>query len=156
LRSRRSGSGSNGILALAGRWLPPLAWMGLIFFLSAQPSLPQAPEPWIDVLLKKGGHGVGYGILAWLYLRALRGNGKASDGLRLVSLGLAVAYGIADEFHQAFVPGRTPSALDVLVDGAGATLAMALGWWRSRALARASQERSGRKAPPEGPGPGPV
>ena len=130
--------------------------MGLIFFLSAQPSLPRAPEPWVDVALKKGGHALGYGILALLYLRALRGNGKASDGMRMVSLGLALAYGITDEFHQAFVPGRNPSALDVLVDGAGATLALALGRWRSRALARASREESGRKVPPEGPAPGPA
>ena len=45
-------------------WLPPLALMGLIFFLSAQPDLPHAPGPWLDMLLKKIGQAVVYGLLA--------------------------------------------------------------------------------------------
>ena len=114
------------------RWVPPLVWMGVIYAVSAQPTLPGLPEPWLDVLAKKSGHALAYGLLAWLYLRALRGDGPASDRLRALSLILAVVYGATDEYHQAFVPGRTPRLLDVLVDGAGATLAMALERWRVR------------------------
>ena len=119
---------------LLRRWAPPLAWMGVIYVLSAQPSLPTAPEPWLDVVLKKSGHALAYGLLAWLYLRALRGKAPPSERLRLLSLVLAVAYGATDEVHQAFVPGRTPRLTDVLIDGVGATLAMALE--RRRAQAR--------------------
>jgi len=119
---------------LLRRWAPPLAWMGVIYILSAQPSLPTAPEPWLDVVLKKSGHALAYGLLAWLYLRALRGKAPPSERLRLLSLVLAVAYGATDEVHQAFVPGRTPRLTDVLIDGVGATLAMALE--RRRAQAR--------------------
>ncbi len=119
---------------LLRRWAPPLAWMGVIYVLSAQPSLPSAPEPWLDVVLKKSGHALAYGLLAWLYLRALRGKAPPSERLRLLSLVLAVAYGATDEVHQAFVPGRTPRLTDVLIDGVGATLAMALE--RRRAQAR--------------------
>ena len=36
-------------------WLPPLVWMGLIFFLSAQPDIPHAPGLWLDTLIKKTG-----------------------------------------------------------------------------------------------------
>ncbi len=115
------------------RWIPPLAWMGLIFALSAQPTLPSAPEPWLDVVIKKSGHALAYGLLAWLYLRALRGGGPASDRLRLLSLALAVAYGVTDEYHQSFVPGRTPRLLDVLIDGLGATIALALERRRAQA-----------------------
>lgn len=114
---------------LLRRWWPPLAWMGLIFYLSAQPDLPQAPGPWLDKLIKKAGHAAGYGILSLLYLRALSRGGAPTDRLRLLSLILAVAYGASDEFHQSFVPGRHCSAVDVLIDGAGATLAMALERW---------------------------
>ncbi len=121
------------------RWLPSLAWMGLIFFVSAQPSLPRAPEPWLDILFKKGCHALAYGVLAWLYLRAVRGDGSATDGMRLLCLALAVAYGATDELHQAFVPGRHPRVMDVLVDGVGATLALAME--RRRARARASPPR---------------
>ncbi len=118
-----------------GYWLPPLAWMGLIFFLSAQPDLPQAPGPWLDTLVKKTGHAVVYGVLAWLYLRALGqyfGGVRTPTILRVVSVALAVAYALSDEYHQTFVPGRNGNMFDVTVDGAGACVAMLL----DRRLAR--------------------
>lgn len=105
------------------RWgLAALAWMGFIFWLSAQPDLPRAPEPWLDKVVKKSGHVVLYGVLAWLYLGALRGNGLLSHRMRLLAFGLAVLYGVTDEVHQSFVPGRTPSPVDVFIDGVGAAL----------------------------------
>lgn len=112
--------------SLFSRWGPPLAWMGLIFFLSSQPDLPSAPEAWLDLLLKKGAHVLAFGLLAWLYLRALRGSAAPSDRARLVSLALAVAYAISDEAHQSFVPGRTPRVADVLIDTLGAASALVL------------------------------
>lgn len=120
------------------RWVPPLAWMGAIFVLSAQPDLPHAPGPWLDTLIKKVGHAVVYGVLAWLLLRALVGDGAPSDRLRLVCAALAVAYGVSDELHQACVPGRHPAVTDVLIDGVGAVTAMALHrrWTEVRARGR--------------------
>ncbi len=106
------------------RWLAALAWMGLIFYLSAQPDLPHAPEPWLDMVVKKTGHAALYGVLALLYLGALRGDGHPFDRVRLLAFGLAVLYAVTDEVHQSFVPGRTPSLWDVLIDGAGAALAV--------------------------------
>ncbi|HID89196.1 MAG TPA: hypothetical protein EYP52_05740 [Anaerolineae bacterium] len=118
---------------LLRRWAPPLVWMGVIYVLSAQPSLPSAPEQWLDVVLKKSGHALAYGLLAWLYLQAMRREAPPSKRLRLLSLVLAVAYGVTDEVHQALVPGRTPRLTDVLIDGVGATLAIALEQRRARA-----------------------
>ena len=114
-------------------WLAALAWMGLIFWLSAQPDLPHAPEPWLDMVVKKAGHAVLYGVLAWLYLRALQGNGLSSGRTRLLAFGLAVLYAVTDEVHQSFVPGRTPSPWDVLIDGAGAALAVTHNFLKRRA-----------------------
>lgn len=114
------------------RWLPPLAWMGLVFILSAQPDLPHVPGALLDTLLKKGGHAAAFGVLAWLYLRALRGGGPSTHRLRLLSLALTVLYACSDELHQAFVPGRNPRLSDVLVDSAGAMLALALEALRAR------------------------
>jgi VanZ family protein len=34
-------------------------------------------------------------------------------------------YGISDEFHQSFVPGRTPDPVDWATDTAGAGVALA-------------------------------
>jgi len=111
-----------------GRWLPPLAWMGLIFVLSAQPQLPSVGEDWFDTVLKKGAHMAGYGILASLYLRALRPRFGSSSRLRWVSWGLAVLYALTDERHQRFVPGRNGTLIDVGIDSVGAGAAMLLHW----------------------------
>jgi VanZ family protein len=130
-------------------WLPPLAWMGLIFFLSAQPDLPHVPEPWFDTLLKKGGHALAFGTLAWLYLRVLGRHFPTATALRLVSAGLAMLYAASDEYHQTFVPGRKGRVFDVGVDAAGVCGAMLLDWWleRRRTRSAASQIAEGRPTP---------
>ena len=117
-------------------WLPVLAWMGIIFVLSAQPDLPGPAEPWMDVLVKKGGHAVGYGVLAWLYERALRGRVRGPVALRVASVGLALAYALSDEYHQTFVPGRSGNLVDVGIDGTGMCGAMLLSAWLERRRAR--------------------
>jgi VanZ family protein len=113
------------------RWALTLAWMGVIFLLSAQPHLPQAPEPWLDTLLKKTAHALEYAILAALARWALQAEPVRRPGL----LGwlLAVLYAITDEVHQSVVPGRHPSGWDVLIDSAGAWLG-AGGWPMRHAL----------------------
>ena len=111
---------------LLGRWLPPLCWMGVIFAFSSRPDLPHAPGPWLDLLLKKSAHAFAFAVLAWLYLRALRGDAPAAPRLYLLSLLLTVVYAVSDEFHQSFVPGRHPAVTDVLIDTGGAMLALVL------------------------------
>ena len=105
------------------RWLAVVVWMGLIFVVSAQPSLPEAPDPAFDTLLKKLAHMVEYAFLCVLFWGALP---KDSPWGAWV---LAVLYAISDEVHQTFVPGRNGWIVDVLVDGVGAGLA-ALAVWR--------------------------
>jgi VanZ family protein len=112
---------------LVRRWISPLAWMGLIFFVSAQPSLPSVPGRW-DVLLKKGMHMLAYGILTGLYLRALRGPGRDTRRIRVVSIVLALAYALSDEYHQTFVLGRNGTLADVMIDGVGILGATLLDW----------------------------
>lgn len=107
------------------RWLAATAWMGLIFAVSAQPSLPQAPDPAFDILMKKLAHMVEYGILCVLFWGALPADTPWWAWV------LAVLYAISDEVHQTFVPGRKGWVVDVLVDGVGAALA-ALALWRLR------------------------
>ena len=106
----------------AARWAAVLLWMAVIFTLSAQPHLPQAPEPWLDTLLKKTAHGLEYAILALLVRWGLRGHGVAHAG-RWAWV-WAVLYALTDEAHQALVPGRHPSGWDVGIDGLGAALGL--------------------------------
>jgi VanZ family protein len=116
------------LLRAALRWGPPLAWMALIFVLSAQSQLPSAPSPWLDTLAKKAAHATEYAVLALLLLRALDPQriGRGRPFLAAAAALLAVLYALSDELHQALVPGRHPAATDVLIDAAGAALAVIL------------------------------
>jgi VanZ family protein len=114
-----------------GYWLPPLAWMGLVFFLSAQPKLPTPPAPMLDVMLKKGAHFGAYAILAFLWWRALSRAGMGGRAALGLAFAIAVLYGMSDEFHQSFVPGRRPSPSDVLIDSLGAAVALGVVGWRN-------------------------
>ncbi len=116
-------------------WLPPLAWMTLIFAFSAQPSLPSAPNRW-DALLKKTMHALAYGALARLYLRALRAQCPRAQWARAASWVLALIYALSDEYHQTLVPGRNGSLTDVTIDALGACGAMLLDWWWHRERSR--------------------
>lgn len=102
------------------RWVAVAAWMAGIFALSAQSRLPGLPAPFFDLLLKKTGHFLEYGVLALLLRRAL----EPYPGAWGWSWLLAVLYACSDEWHQSFVPGRNPSPWDVVIDGAGAATAL--------------------------------
>jgi VanZ family protein len=45
----------------------------------------------------------------------------------LATLAVCLVYGISDEFHQSFIPGRFVSGADVLADMAGAVTVLS-GW----------------------------
>ena len=102
------------------RWLPALAWMALIFYLSSQPDLPGPPNPLWDLILKQGAHFVAYAVLAILFSFALAPRRETMT----IALVLSILYALSDEFHQSFVPGRTPSAWDIATDTAGALFAL--------------------------------
>ncbi|WP_276322046.1 VanZ family protein [Paenibacillus thalictri] len=111
------------------RLLPCLIWMGIIFALSSRTGddldnwLPflQQYIPWIQSF--DFGHFILYFVLA-LTFAWLRGPRTLGFGWKLLSVTLCVLYGLTDEFHQWFVPGRTADIMDLLNDGIGAALAM--------------------------------
>jgi hypothetical protein len=111
------------------RWGPALLWMAIIFLSSATPSRELPRFGSLDVVVKKGGHMLGYAILALAYRRGLGWKMNRSPA----AWALAVLYALLDEFHQSFVPGRHPSLVDALLfDAGGAALALWLGWALSR------------------------
>ena len=106
-----------------------LGWMALIFFLSSQPDVP-APELFSQQ--DKVAHLFVFGVLGLLLASALTPPAAASWRRVLLITALVTVYGITDELHQYFVPGREASAWDVLADGVGGFLAGALLLWRGR------------------------
>jgi len=101
------------------KWLPALLLMLVIFLFSAQPSSDLPDFDWADRIVKKGGHMIGYGLLALSYWRALD---FKRQGWWLAWC-LAFLYAITDEYHQSFVVGRSASIWDVLIyDNLGALI----------------------------------
>lgn len=94
-----------------------LAWMALIFYLSNQESVPM---PGMFDGQDKFMHFSAYAALGIFVAGGWR---KAGLPLHWRDVGLAVLivvlYGISDEFHQSFVPGRDVSAWDLLADALG-------------------------------------
>jgi VanZ family protein len=113
--------------------------MGLIFAASSIPDLTSLPGNVSD----KTGHNIGYALLAALLVRALaRGQrSKVTARCALFAAVLATAYGVTDEFHQSFVPGRSPDVQDVLADAEGAAAA-SLGAWAILKAVSAATPRS--------------
>jgi VanZ family protein len=108
-------------------WLPLIAWMGLIFFLSAQPDLPHPDTGWADFLLSSLAHSFMFGVLALLWIRILENRSRAG----WLAFLLTLLYAFSDEFHQAFVPGRVPDPWDLACDALGAGLVLLVwAWWR--------------------------
>ena len=116
-------------------WLPVLAYVALVFTLSAQPNL---SVPGTFRYRDKVAHLLEYGGLAWIVQRAARDTWPAVGAARRTLLALLAvsAMGACDEKFQAGVPGRDSSVYDWLADTAGASLVTAL----SAALSRGERD----------------
>jgi len=128
-------------------WVPVIVWMMLIFAgssdaLSAEhtsrflvpflrwldPKMSFETIATIHFTLRKMGHFTEYFILAALLWRALRGTFNALPRTLIsgVTFLIAAAFAASDEFHQSFVPSRTSTFHDVMIDCFGAICAVAL------------------------------
>lgn len=130
------------------RWIPAPCCAVIIFILSATPGeevgqsydrlvnalqpnstppsvithLPMSTFiPKLDLL--KVGHGIGYFLLGLAVLSALPAASRWSPGIALL---LCSLYAVTDEFHQLFVPGRSASTRDILIDSLAALCGVAI------------------------------
>jgi len=121
------------------RYGPLILWAALIFIGSgdvlsavhtsivvrvARWLFPQASESTlatIHFVVRKGGHLTEYAILAWLSARAFLTSSRELFRRRWFwfALLVVVVYALGDEFHQSFVPSRTGSIYDSMIDSAG-------------------------------------
>ncbi len=98
--------------------LPLLAFCLLLFWQSSFPSLISTPLfPHDDKLVHLGA----YAFLAFLAARNLKQERPffSRRKLRILATLFAMLYGLSDEIHQAFVPGRTASVWDFAADTLG-------------------------------------
>jgi VanZ family protein len=93
--------------------------MALIFYSSSQSD----PAPALTHFIwDKALHSAGYAFLAFLYARALNGEGFNAKVTLLAAVILTSIYGASDEFHQYFTPMRTPDLTDWLADSTGGAM----------------------------------
>jgi VanZ family protein len=141
--TQTQGDTSTSWLAL---WWPALAWAVVISLFSTHlftsqntghviipllhwlfPSASLQTLEFMHHIIRKCAHLTEYFILSLLILRGIR---AGRHGMRLAWAVLAIllvaGYASLDEFHQRFVPGRTPAFTDVLIDTTGGAAAQAI------------------------------
>ncbi len=128
-----------------GLWLPVLLWMGVIFWGSSIGSVPKAGGVAIDAIVHRTAHVLEFAVLGWLLLRALSaGRAITRRDIAITLIGVTL-YGISDELHQRFTPGRSSELSAVLFDAAGGLIgAWAWRWWASRQKGGAISQRVGK------------
>lgn len=122
-------------------WVPALACMVGIFIASAQHRVPLPDFRESD----KVSHFAGYGV----YGAALAFGGAGAGVGRIALIAAGSLYGASDEFHQSFVPGRSPDWRDWLADTGGVILGV-LGTYSSFQRRRARAGRGGTPPHPAG------
>jgi len=133
-------------------WLPVLLWMVLIFTASSDahsyehssrivepllhwlfPKMSQANVETIHHVLRKCCHLTEYAIFALLLWRALHVSNYNLPAWSWPKVGgtllLVFLYAATDEFHQRFVPTRTPLVSDVFIDTAGGAIGLLSLWF---------------------------
>lgn len=161
---------ANPFMTWLSRWWPALLWAAMIWVLSTGvfgdahtsrvilpllrwlfPAWPQGKLLLWHHLIRKGAHLAEYFVFSLLITRGIRlGHPGGRWRWTLVAIAMLAVYATVDEYHQAFVPGRTPAVADVLLDVVGGAaaqvLAGLLAFWR--------EERRRGAARPSGPGNG--
>ena len=135
------------------RYLPLVAWLAFICFASSDsfnagntsriigplvlwlfPNTSPETLDTIHFLSRKLAHFTEYAILGFLAARAFSTSPRTGIQRRwfLISLTLIVAYALLDEYHQSFVPSRTSSVFDSLIDMTGGLVALVVMWRKRR------------------------
>lgn len=110
-------------------WIPVIVWAGVIFLFSTLVVVKSPEFNLVDFIVKKSAHFVEYAILALLLYRALINTTRLSKKKAgMLTVLFIVFYGISDEYHQSFTPGREPAIRDILIDSLGGATSLFLIW----------------------------
>lgn len=127
------------------RYLPLVVWLAFISYASSDsfsagntsriigplvlwlfPNTSPESLAVVHLVTRKLAHFTEYAILGFLAARAFRTSTHPAIYRRwfFISLALIVVYALVDEYHQSFVPTRTASVFDSLIDMAGGLTAL--------------------------------
>lgn len=94
------------------RFLPAIIWMGIIFYFSSQQTTGIGGDSyWVRFAILKSFHLIEYAFLFILINFAIKTD--------IYSIIISYLYGVSDEIHQYFIPGRTSKFTDTLIDLTG-------------------------------------
>lgn len=99
-----------------------IIWTIMMITLSSVPGL--SPPPGLPTTSDKVVHFIEYAIWAFLFLSMLKQENRIDNvwnSFRTTLL-LGVIFGLLDEIHQGFIPGRERDMLDLLADFGGLLL----------------------------------
>ena len=145
-RDFSSPNGASAWRARLWRYGPVVAWACFVLFASSAsfsasntsriirpllvwlfPNITEAALAEAHFLVRKAAHLTEYAILAILAARAFRSSSRQILRERwwLASFALVASVALVDEWHQSFLPSRTGSIYDSLLDMTGGALALA-------------------------------
>ncbi len=118
---------------LSSPLLVTLGYMCVLFVLSSIPGSGENGHPMdlISSTVANMLHVPAYGLLALLWIVTLRDHGVTEHRSMGVAFLVASAYGALTELNQIWIPGRFPSALDVMFNVAGSLIFIWLYWFVS-------------------------
>jgi len=108
------------------KWVSLLIWLVAIYLMSNS-SLKEfvVVADWWELILRKMAHIFEFGILAWLFFRILGQTEKRHVYWNLFwAFIFTVLYAISDEYHQAFIVGRSGNVVDVFIDSLGGLISI--------------------------------
>ena len=99
-------------------WIITVCYMGSIYFISSKNNI---DIPALTIGFDKVLHACAYMVLAFLSYISINKSG-INKYIFITAFIFTCIYGITDELHQSFVPGRDSSAGDLIADFSGALL----------------------------------
>ena len=149
--------------SLLWRYGPLVAWTCFVLFASTAsfsasntslvirplllwlfPGITDARIDEVHFFVRKTAHFTEYALLALLAARAFRTSSRPALSRRwwLASFALVAAVSLLDEYHQSFLPSRTGSIYDSLLDMAGGATALAcVALWLARRRRKSAASR---------------